>query len=140
MGRDKINPERIEHVLMSYPAVAQAGVAGVTDHLGIERLSAAVVWRGEADEAGLRSHCQRLLAPEFVPARVVAVATIARNETGKVDRGQLARNVGRPISPGCRKRCTQATALLEKRIGPLAAAQNTIVLQALSGNWDGESQ
>jgi acyl-CoA synthetase (AMP-forming)/AMP-acid ligase II len=90
LGGEKTNPERIEHVLMSFPAVAQAGVVGVTDSLGIERLCAAVVWRSGADEAGLRSHCQRLLPPEFVPSRFVTVAAIARNETGKIDRGQLA--------------------------------------------------
>lgn len=90
LGGEKTNPERIEHVLMSFPPVAQAGVVGVTDPLGIERLSAAVVWRSEADEAGLRSHCLRRLPAELVPARFVAVATITRNETGKIDRNQLA--------------------------------------------------
>jgi acyl-coenzyme A synthetase/AMP-(fatty) acid ligase len=93
VGGDKINPERIEHVLMSYPAVAQAGVTGVADNLGIERICAAVVWRSQADEAGLRAHCGRHLPVEFVPSRFVAVATIARNETGKIDRSQLGRVV-----------------------------------------------
>lgn len=96
VGGDKINPERIEHALMSYPAVAQAGVAGVHDALGIERLAAAVVWRAQPDEAGLRSHCQRLLPAEFVPSRFVAVSAIARNETGKIDRNQLAKVVAAP--------------------------------------------
>jgi hypothetical protein len=36
------------------------------------------------------------LPPEFVPGRFVTVATIARNETGKIDRGQLARAVFTP--------------------------------------------
>ncbi len=91
VGGDKVNPERIEHVLMSFPAVAQAGVAGMADNLGIERVCAAVVWRSQADEAGLRAHCQKLLPVEFVPARFVAVAVIARNETGKIDRNALVR-------------------------------------------------
>jgi acyl-CoA synthetase (AMP-forming)/AMP-acid ligase II len=91
VGGDKINPERIERALLSYPAIAEAGVAGVTDQLGIERISAAVVWRGQPDEAGLRSHCQRQLPPEFVPTRFVTVAAIARNEAGKIDRSQLAK-------------------------------------------------
>jgi acyl-coenzyme A synthetase/AMP-(fatty) acid ligase len=91
VGGDKVNPERIEHVLMSSPAVAQAGVVGLADGLGIERICAAVVWRSQADEAGLRAHCQRLLPAEFVPERFVTVSGIARNETGKIDRSQLAR-------------------------------------------------
>jgi acyl-CoA synthetase (AMP-forming)/AMP-acid ligase II len=87
---DKTSPERIEHVLTSYPAVAQAGVVGVTDALGYGRIHAAVVWRSQPDEAGLRAHCQQLLPPEFVPSRFVTVTAIARNETGKIDRGQLS--------------------------------------------------
>src|SRR5712672_266873 len=73
VGGDKINPERIEHVLMSFPAVAQAGVVGVTDPLGIERICAAVVWRSQAAETGLRGHCQKFLPAEFVPSRFVTV-------------------------------------------------------------------
>jgi acyl-CoA synthetase (AMP-forming)/AMP-acid ligase II len=49
-----------------------------------------VVWRSQPDEAGLRAHCQQLLPPEFVPSRFVTVTAIARNETGKIDRGQLS--------------------------------------------------
>jgi acyl-CoA synthetase (AMP-forming)/AMP-acid ligase II len=93
VGGDKINPERIEHVLTSYPAIAQAGVAGVADKLGVERICAAVVWRSQPDEAGLRAHCQRLLPAEFIPLRFVSVATLARNETGKIDRDHLASTV-----------------------------------------------
>ena len=94
VGGEKTNPERIEHVLMSFAAVAQAGVVGVTDPLGIESGRVPpVVWRSGADEAGLRSHCQRLMPRELVPTRFVAVGSIARNETGKIDRGQLARAV-----------------------------------------------
>jgi acyl-CoA synthetase (AMP-forming)/AMP-acid ligase II len=93
VGGDKINPERIEHVLTSCPAVAQAGVAGVTDELGIERICAAVVWRSQPDEAGLRAHCGKLLPAEFVPSRFVTVTTIARNETGKIDRSELSKVV-----------------------------------------------
>jgi acyl-CoA synthetase (AMP-forming)/AMP-acid ligase II len=93
VGGDKISPERIEHVLMSYPAIAQAGVAGVPDSLGIERICAAVVWRSLADEMGLQEHCRKLLPAEFVPSRFVAVTTIARNETGKIDRRELVKAV-----------------------------------------------
>ena len=96
VGGDKINPERIEHVLMSFPAVAQAGAAGATDSLGIERICAVVVWRAQADEKGLREHCQKFLPPEFVPSRFVATTAIARNETGKIDRNQLATVVKNP--------------------------------------------
>jgi acyl-CoA synthetase (AMP-forming)/AMP-acid ligase II len=96
VGGDKINPERIEHVLTSFPAIAQAAVAGVPDSLGIERIYAAVVWRSQPDEKGLREHCLKLLPAEFVPLRFVTTTTIARNETGKIDRTELVRTVTSP--------------------------------------------
>ncbi|HEX5212092.1 MAG TPA: class I adenylate-forming enzyme family protein [Pseudolabrys sp.] len=91
VGGDKINPERVEHALMDYPAVAQVAVAGMADNDGIERIWAAVVWRGQADEPGLREHCRTQLPAEFVPARLVTVASIPRNETGKIERDQLVK-------------------------------------------------
>jgi acyl-CoA synthetase (AMP-forming)/AMP-acid ligase II len=89
VGGEKVSPERVEHALMSYPAVAQAGAAGVVNDLGIETICAVVVWRSQPDEDGLRAHCLKLLPPELVPSRILAVGSIALNATGKIDRAQL---------------------------------------------------
>jgi len=91
VGGDKISPERVEHVLMAFPTVAQAAVTGVSDSAGSEQVWAAVVWRAQPEEAGLREHCRAHLPTAFIPSRFVSVAAIARNETGKVDRDQLLR-------------------------------------------------
>jgi acyl-CoA synthetase (AMP-forming)/AMP-acid ligase II len=89
LGGDKLNPERIEAVLQTFPDVAHAAAFGVPNALGIEELWAAVVWRARADEPGLRAHCQRQLPVGFVPVRFLAVDTIPRNEMGKIDRRRL---------------------------------------------------
>jgi acyl-coenzyme A synthetase/AMP-(fatty) acid ligase len=89
LGGDKINPELIERALNAFAPVADAAVFAIPNPLGIDELHAAVVWRGPADDAGLRMHCQSHLAPAFRPARYIAVANIPRNDAGKIDRRRL---------------------------------------------------
>ena len=90
LGGDKVNPERIEQVLTSFNGVARAGAFSVLNSLGIEELYAAIVSSERLDELALRAHCERLLPPEFVPLKLVAVQEIPMTVLGKIDRRRLA--------------------------------------------------
>ena len=95
LGGDKVNPERIEQVLVSCPGVTQAAVFGELNSMGIEEVVAAVVAPSANIEA-LRAHCEQHLTPAFVPLRFLHVADIPRTEAGKVDRVRLAQIAASP--------------------------------------------
>jgi acyl-CoA synthetase (AMP-forming)/AMP-acid ligase II len=90
LGGDKVNPERIESVIASHPAVKQAAVFGRRNALGVEEIWALVVSEAEPDWPELRAHCARSLPPEFVPAQFVRVPGIPRNAMGRIERKALA--------------------------------------------------
>ncbi len=89
LGGDKINPETIETVLLSYPGVVHAVAFGRANALGIEEVWAAVETRSEIDVAAVVAHCARKLSAERVPVRVVRVATMPRNVGDKIDRNHV---------------------------------------------------
>ena len=91
LGGDKINPETIESVLLSYSGVVHAVAFGRANALGIEQVWAAVETRAEVDPETIRAHCARRLAPEMVPARVSRLAAMPRNVGGKIDRDEVRR-------------------------------------------------
>jgi long-chain acyl-CoA synthetase len=84
-------PREIEETLSSHPAVAEVGVAGVTDELRGEAVHAWVVLRkGEAaTEADLRAFCREKLAPYKVPARIEFRTELPKTMVGKVLRRAL---------------------------------------------------
>jgi len=89
LGGDKLKPEAVEDVLNAFEAVEEAAVFTMASEWGVDELWAAVVPRGNFDEAALKAHCQRKLPQVFVPAKVVTAAALPRNAMGKVDRTQL---------------------------------------------------
>jgi long-chain acyl-CoA synthetase len=90
LGGDKINPELLERVLTAFAAVADAAAFAIPNRLGIDELWAAVVWRGgAADEKALRAHCESNLPANVRPMHYLAVAALARNDAGKLDRRRL---------------------------------------------------
>jgi acyl-coenzyme A synthetase/AMP-(fatty) acid ligase len=89
VGGDKINPERIEGVLMSFPGVADAAVMTMPNALGIEDIYALVQTSGSFDQNALRGHCEAKLTRSFIPVRFIAVDQIPRNEMGKIERAKL---------------------------------------------------
>jgi acyl-CoA synthetase (AMP-forming)/AMP-acid ligase II len=93
LGGDKINPEMIEAVLMSYPGVVHAVAFGHANALGIEEVWAAVETRSEIDAAAARAHCVQRLSVERVPVRIVRVAAMPRNAGDKIDRIQVRKLV-----------------------------------------------
>ncbi len=89
LGGDKINPEVIEAVLMSYPGVVHAVAFGRANALGIEEVWAALETRAEIDPKAVRAHCEQKLRREMVPARVFRVPAMPRNVGDKIDRNQV---------------------------------------------------
>jgi acyl-CoA synthetase (AMP-forming)/AMP-acid ligase II len=94
LGGEKVNPERIEEVLTSFPGIKQAAVFTVVNAKGVDELYAAVVGDSFA-EGALRAHCERHLAPEHVPLRFLPTARIHLNQMGKIDRSRLGEATGR---------------------------------------------
>ncbi|MGH6682714.1 MAG: class I adenylate-forming enzyme family protein, partial [Pseudolabrys sp.] len=89
LGGDKINPEAIEAVLLSFPGVVHAVAFGRANALGIEEVWAAVESRSEIDPEVVRSHCAQKLSRQLVPVRVLRVSAMPRNAGDKIDRGQV---------------------------------------------------
>jgi long-chain acyl-CoA synthetase len=84
-------PREVEEVLAAHPAVAEVGVAGVTDAVKGEAVKAWVVVRAghAATEAELRAFCRERLAPYKVPSRVEFRADLPKTMVGKVLRRAL---------------------------------------------------
>ncbi|WP_286174556.1 FadD7 family fatty acid--CoA ligase [Mycobacterium sp. DL99] len=90
-GGEKISPEHVEEVLMSYPGVAQAAVIGIADPLYGERVGAIIVRHkgSELDMADLNSFCRDRLAPFEMPERITFADRIPLTAKGSVDRTNL---------------------------------------------------
>jgi len=84
-------PREIEEVVAAHPAVAEVGVAGVTDLTKGEAVAAWVVLRGgeRVTEKELRDFCRQRLAPYKVPSRVVFRTELPKTMVGKVLRRAL---------------------------------------------------
>jgi acyl-coenzyme A synthetase/AMP-(fatty) acid ligase len=89
IGGDKVNPEIVEEVVASFPAIADCAVINIANELGIEEIHALIVARAVFDESALRKHCAAKLQRAFVPVRFIAVEKIPRNDMAKIERGKL---------------------------------------------------
>ena len=86
-----VHPGDVERVLLSHPAVADAGVAPVSGS-GTEQVAKAfvVVAAGaQVTERELLAWCREHLAPHQVPAFVTFVDRLPRNSVGKLVRAEL---------------------------------------------------
>ncbi|MPZ39793.1 MAG: AMP-binding protein [Rhizobiales bacterium] len=83
---DTIDPEIIEDILCSFPAVEQAAAFDQDDAMGISRIHALIVASGSFDEQALRSHCATRLRDAMVPVTFLKVNEIPRSAQGKIDR------------------------------------------------------
>jgi o-succinylbenzoate---CoA ligase len=91
-GGENVYPAEVEAVLMSHPAVAEAGVAGRPDERWGAAPVAAVVLRGGATATPAQdivAHCRRHLAAYKVPAEVLFLAELPKVGAGKLDRRAL---------------------------------------------------
>ncbi|MDT5232851.1 MAG: hypothetical protein QOI39_3351 [Mycobacterium sp.] len=89
-GGEKFGPIEVEEALRAHPAVTDVAVAGITDDEMGQRVGAAVVARLPVTLEQLRSHCRERIAYFKLPERLIIVDRIPYNETGKVNRRQLA--------------------------------------------------
>jgi len=91
-GGSNIAPAEVEGALMSHPAVADAGVAGIPDDVlgervaGFVRLAEAT---GPVSLDEIYAHVRARLADYKVPERIEVVAEIPRNALGKINRPAL---------------------------------------------------
>jgi oxalate---CoA ligase len=95
-GGEKISPREVDDVLLSHPHVAQAAAFAVPDERLGEDIAAAVVLKAgcPADEEGIRAHVAERLAFFKVPRRILFLAEIPKGPTGKVQRVNLAKQLG----------------------------------------------
>jgi acyl-CoA synthetase (AMP-forming)/AMP-acid ligase II len=95
-GGENIAPAEIEDVLVEHPDVRQCAVVGVDDARWGQIIVAAVVTRpgADPDPEALRSFVRARLRGSRTPDRVVFVAELPVNATGKVIRGELVALVG----------------------------------------------
>lgn len=89
-GGEKISPREVDEALLTHPAVAEAVCFGVPDAKYGEEVAAAVVLRGDANEADLVKHCRERLAAFKVPKTIHLVTQIPRTATGKIQRRNVA--------------------------------------------------
>jgi fatty-acyl-CoA synthase len=96
-----VHPGDVERVLLSHPAVADAGVAPVPAS-GQEPVAAAFVVMAsgaETTEHELLAWCREHLAAHQVPAQVTFTGRLPRNSVGKLIRAGL-QNAATPAPPG----------------------------------------
>ncbi|MBR0821189.1 non-ribosomal peptide synthetase [Bradyrhizobium liaoningense] len=91
-GGQKISPLEVEEVLLSHPAVLEAGVFAVPHQKLGENVAAVVVLRAnsEATSDQLRQFARKRLAAYKVPSLIRSVAALPKGASGKVKRNALA--------------------------------------------------
>ena len=88
LGGEKVKPEAIEEVVLSFEGIGQAAAFGTTDAMGIEELRRR---RPHGLERGRRARALRSQAAARAdPTRFVVVKELPLNAIGKVDRRRLA--------------------------------------------------
>lgn len=93
-GGENVFPLEVENLLAAHPGVLDVAVIGVDDADFGKRLRAFIV-SGPTSDLGaddVRTYVREHLARHKVPRDVVFVPMLPRNETGKLLKGQLARN------------------------------------------------
>ncbi len=90
-GGFNVFPRDIEDVLLSHPAVAQAGVVGRPDHRLGEEVVAFVSLRPGAEVTGeeLTEHARKHLAANKYPREITIVPAVPLTSVGKLDRKKL---------------------------------------------------
>ncbi len=88
-GGENVAPFEVERALLSHPAVADAGVAGLADPEWGEAVTAFVVLRAPAGADELLAWCRERLDTFKVPKALRVVRELPRNRNGKLLRDRL---------------------------------------------------
>lgn len=88
-GGENIYPAQIEDVLLSHPAVAEAGVCGLADVMWGQVPIAFVVVKQPVTVEELHEHCKQKLAKYKVPTAIYIVDALPRNGANKLLRREL---------------------------------------------------
>ncbi|MGY4629786.1 amino acid adenylation domain-containing protein [Bradyrhizobium sp. USDA 4486] len=96
-GGQKISPLEVEEILLSHPAVLEAGVFAVPHPKLGENVAAVVVLRpnSAATSDQLRQFARKRLAAYKVPSLIRPVAALPKGASGKVKRNALAELIAR---------------------------------------------
>lgn len=91
-GGVNIAPLEIDNALAAHPDIREAATIGVPDTVyGEKPVGFAALRPGTAaDEAAIRAHCADRLSDFKVPARIIFLEDIPKNNRGKIDRAALA--------------------------------------------------
>jgi long-chain acyl-CoA synthetase len=91
-------PREVEEVLATHPAVAEVGVAGVSDPVKGEVVHAWIVLRKDqsSTQEELRTFCRGRLAPYKVPTHVEFRSELPKTMVGKVLRRALRESATKP--------------------------------------------
>ncbi len=94
----KVYPLEVERPALSHPAVLEACAVGVPDPVQGSRLKLFLVVREDMDvePREIQVHLRDFLEEAKVPKEIVFMKELPKKETGKVDRGALAREEGCP--------------------------------------------
>ncbi|WP_457940343.1 non-ribosomal peptide synthetase [Mesorhizobium sp. 10J20-29] len=89
-GGEKINPQEIDDVLLSHPAVAEAASFAVKHRTLGEDVAVGVVLKHPVTTEELQKYLGTQLSSFKVPSRIVVLDRLPRNPVGKIDRLALA--------------------------------------------------
>ena len=99
IGGNKLDPHRIETVINKHPAILESAAVSVADPNGMQILVAVAVPRDSFDANEVRQFCGKHLKPYEVPRAVVSVASLPKNDNGKIMRRQVASMI-KVLPPG----------------------------------------
>jgi long-chain acyl-CoA synthetase len=92
-GGNKVFPEQVEEVLRLVPGVVDAAVVGLPDDRLGEVPVACIVTDREVDDAVLDAECRAHLVAYKVPVAYRRVASLPRNDAGKLQRRVVAASI-----------------------------------------------
>ncbi|GIH11030.1 acyl-CoA synthetase [Rhizocola hellebori] len=97
-GAHKVSTLEVEAAIYEHPAVADAAVVGLPHPVLGKQLAAVVVARSPIGLPALRAFLAQRLADHQLPAQLLVLESLPRNESGKVSKRELAARF--PIDAG----------------------------------------